>query len=259
MVLSKKKNIKSRKTRKSRKTKINKMKGGLPKKLKQPLDDIYYKDRIPMYLPNFPEIYESYDILENLKQKFNIETYCEEKNTLFTKYTFKDEFKFKRITHKFKLFSRNTVASSVCKDYSSPTDNRKRNNMVNGFMVLNLKTKVEKIDLKDMNDYVWCKALFPENWTCESSPVNSVLMYQGYDQNPKIVVKTLNKYNNVVANKIIYYLGSEPKFIINCVRYINEGFINIDIQEYSTEKTKESYDPYNEDLPCYSENKDRYN
>ncbi len=246
-----KKNIK-KSFRKTKINKINKMKGGLPKKLKQPLDDIYYEDRIPMYLPNFPEIYESYDILDKLKKKFGIETYCEKENNFFKKYTFKDEFKFKRITHKFKLFSRNTVASSLCINDADPRDRTTNHRMVNGFMVLNFKEKVEKIDLKDMNDYVWCKALFPDNWTCTSSPVTSVLMYQGYNQNPTIVEKPLNidDYGKIVANEITYFFKSEPKFIINCVRYLEKDFINIDVQEYSTEKTEKFYVAYNANFPC---------
>ena len=64
-----KKNIKKsfRKTKINNFSKINKMKGGLPKKLKQPLDDIDYKDRIPMYLPNFSEISDNIGLSEEYK------------------------------------------------------------------------------------------------------------------------------------------------------------------------------------------------
>lgn len=262
MVLSKRKNVKSRK---SRKTKINKMKGGLPKKLDQPLDDIYYEDRIPMYLPNLSISHESYGMLKNLKKEFGIKTDCEKENNFFKKYKFKDDIKFKGITHKFKLFSSNTIASSLCKDYANAYNTSTNKKIVNDFMFRNSKNYVNSKNMYD-NDYVWCKALFPKNWTCTSSPVKSVLMYQGYIETPTIVEKPLNvdDYHKIVANKITYFLGPEPKFIINCVRYLKyfkwdskqnardyNDFINIDVQVFSTEKTKESDIDYNQKhFPC---------
>jgi hypothetical protein len=104
-----KKTRKRRIQRKKRRSITRKMKGGGFFESKwQSIENIYYHDQIPRYLPNLPKGHESYDLLQRIIAKYGIKSHCNQKDRFWETSLFPDKLKREK-----KFYSRGYSTSSA--------------------------------------------------------------------------------------------------------------------------------------------------
>jgi hypothetical protein len=204
-----------RKKRRYTKT-TRKMKGGIffNDSKWQSIENIYYTDRIPRYLPNLPKGHESFEVLKRIIEKHGINSHCEKKDRFWETSLFPDKLKREKlyhipgyritkmslgdrgeivhsnknydgnfftgtVVHKFKLFSKLVKTGQTCSDdLSGPYDEYPIFELNQRRFYSGDGIKAENYMSGDYNmDLVWCKAEFPphQGWTCSSTAIEEVV------------------------------------------------------------------------------------